>query len=242
MTEGHEGGGPQAGGDGRRVEHKIVYVEGARSHLLDGDSDIEDHLRSDGHILPQLLREGWSVRGVSAANAGAVAYVVLERTVREPPHHRPAFRLPAGLLDEVLDAIADLEDSPLRLTLSQFEENAVRAELRKLREEHNDGEPFPRRPSGHRFPAPPPGSQAAASASREGGVPDAEVHRRVKIPAPLFEEVLDAVAFLSGPPHHLTVAGLEIEALRKELEHLRFVHNSAKPFPPRDRRGRVTPG
>lgn len=53
------------------------------------------------------------------------------------------------------------------------------------------------------------------------------------LPTSLLNECRDAVSHLSGPPLHLTMAGLAEEALRRELARLKRSHNDKKDFPPR---------
>jgi hypothetical protein len=60
------------------------------------------------------------------------------------------------------------------------------------------------------------------------------------IPAELLDQCRDAVAFLAGPPLHLTLAELAESALREKLDRLRSEFNGGKPFPPH--RGRVRAG
>ena len=55
-----------------------------------------------------------------------------------------------------------------------------------------------------------------------------------------LEAARDAVAFLSGPPLHLTLAELADKALRAEISRLQADHNRGKPFPAR--RGKVKTG
>ena len=47
----------------------------------------------------------------------------------------------------------------------------------------------------------------------------------------LANEVRDAVVFLAGHPHRLTMASLAETALRKEVEELKRLHNQGQPFP-----------
>ena len=51
------------------------------------------------------------------------------------------------------------------------------------------------------------------------------------IPEELAAEVRDAVAFLAGPPLHLTMAQLAEEALREKLDRLKAAHNKGRAFP-----------
>ncbi len=58
---------------------------------------------------------------------------------------RATIYLPREVLDEARDAAVHLAGYPARLTLTQFAENAFRAELRRLQMLYNNGQPFPRR-------------------------------------------------------------------------------------------------
>ena len=51
------------------------------------------------------------------------------------------------------------------------------------------------------------------------------------LPEDLAEEVRDAVVFLAGHPHRLTMAKLAESALRKEVETLKRLHHKGQPFP-----------
>lgn len=61
------------------------------------------------------------------------------------PKVRATLYLPADLLDEARDAAVFLAGYPVRLTLSKLVEDAFRAELRRLKQLHNDGQDFPQR-------------------------------------------------------------------------------------------------
>jgi hypothetical protein len=53
------------------------------------------------------------------------------------------------------------------------------------------------------------------------------------IPEETLDAARDAVAFLSGPPLHLTLAELADAALRAEILRLQQEHHGGQPFPPR---------
>ena len=53
------------------------------------------------------------------------------------------------------------------------------------------------------------------------------------IPPELLDEARDAVDFLSGPPHRLTMAAFASSAIQSELHRLRSEHTKGKPFPSR---------
>lgn len=58
---------------------------------------------------------------------------------------RATFHLPTDLLDEIKDVVVALSGPPLRLTLASFAEQALRAEIERLKREHNKGRSFPKR-------------------------------------------------------------------------------------------------
>lgn len=62
-------------------------------------------------------------------------------------HHkvRATIYLPLDVLNEARDAAVHLAGYPARLTLTQLAENALRAELRRLKMLYNNGQDFPRR-------------------------------------------------------------------------------------------------
>ncbi len=61
------------------------------------------------------------------------------------PKVRATLYLPADLLDEARNAAVYLAGYPVRLTLTQLAEQALRAELRRLKDAHNHGKDFPPR-------------------------------------------------------------------------------------------------
>lgn len=69
--------------------------------------------------------------------------IPLPRRSTEPT--RATFHLPNDLVEEARDVVVALSGPPLRLTLAAFAENALRAEIERLKRKHNDGKPFPRR-------------------------------------------------------------------------------------------------
>ena len=58
---------------------------------------------------------------------------------------RATLYLPADILEEARDAAVHLAGYPARLTLTKLAENALRAELDRLKRLHNGGQDFPRR-------------------------------------------------------------------------------------------------
>lgn len=66
-----------------------------------------------------------------------------------PQHDGPKVRatiyLPADVLEEARDAAVHLAGYPARLTLTKLAENALRAELRRLKALYNNGQDFPPR-------------------------------------------------------------------------------------------------
>ena len=63
----------------------------------------------------------------------------------EGPKVRATIYLPADVLEEARDAAVHLAGYPARLTLTKLAENALRAELRRLKALYNQGYDFPRR-------------------------------------------------------------------------------------------------
>jgi len=61
------------------------------------------------------------------------------------PKVRATLYLPADLWEEARDAAVFLAGYPLRLTLTKLAEEALRAELRRLKDTHNGGHDFPPR-------------------------------------------------------------------------------------------------
>lgn len=64
---------------------------------------------------------------------------------KESPKVRATIYLPPDVLDEARDAAVHLAGYPARLTLTKLAENALRAELRRLKLLYNQGQDFPRR-------------------------------------------------------------------------------------------------
>ena len=61
------------------------------------------------------------------------------------PKVRATLYLPADLLEEARDAAVYLAGYPVRLTLTKLAEDALRAELRRLKDAHHGGREFPPR-------------------------------------------------------------------------------------------------
>ena len=64
---------------------------------------------------------------------------------RESPKVRATLYLPRDVLDEARNAVVHLAGPPARLTLTKLAERALRAELQRLKDQHNQGEDFPAR-------------------------------------------------------------------------------------------------
>jgi hypothetical protein len=64
---------------------------------------------------------------------------------RQEPKVRATLYLSADVLDEARNAAVYLAGYPLRLTLTKLAENALRAELRKLKDQFHQGKDFPPR-------------------------------------------------------------------------------------------------
>ncbi len=58
---------------------------------------------------------------------------------------RATLYLPQDVLEEARDATVHLAGYPVRLTLTKLAETALRRELRRLKDCHNDGKDFPPR-------------------------------------------------------------------------------------------------
>lgn len=62
-----------------------------------------------------------------------------------PAKVRATLYLPSDLLEETRDAAVHLAGYPARLTLTKLAENALRREVRRMKDLHNGGRDFPRR-------------------------------------------------------------------------------------------------
>ena len=62
-----------------------------------------------------------------------------------PGKVRATLYVPAELLEEARDAVVFLAGYPVRMTLTRLVEEAFRAELRRLKQLHNNGQEFPQR-------------------------------------------------------------------------------------------------
>lgn len=86
--------------------------------------------------------------GAQGGGAAPPAPTVLEpaapaRAAESAQNERVTFILPSSLIREVRSAAVALSGPPLRLTLARLASDALRAELKRLEAEHNDGKPFP---------------------------------------------------------------------------------------------------
>lgn len=79
--------------------------------------------------------------------------------------------------------------------------------------------------------------EPAANSRHRGLASDPSSQRKVRatfhLPPALVDEARNATVALSGPPMRLTLARLVEDALRREVQRLREVHNAGSPFPPR---------
>jgi hypothetical protein len=66
-------------------------------------------------------------------------------TPREMPKVRATLYLSQQILEQARDATVHLAGYPARLTLTKLAENALRAELERLKRLYNDGQDFPKR-------------------------------------------------------------------------------------------------
>lgn len=63
----------------------------------------------------------------------------------QPGKVRATLYLPLDVLEEARDAAVHLAGYPVRLTLTKLAEDALRRELRRLKDLHHGGRDFPRR-------------------------------------------------------------------------------------------------
>ena len=63
----------------------------------------------------------------------------------EGPKVRATLYLSADLLDQARNAAVHLAGFPARLTLAKLADNALRAELKRLKDQFNSGQEFPPR-------------------------------------------------------------------------------------------------
>lgn len=61
------------------------------------------------------------------------------------PKVRATLYLSVDVLDEARNAAVHLAGNPARLTLTKLADNALRAELKRLKDEYNQGQDFPPR-------------------------------------------------------------------------------------------------
>jgi hypothetical protein len=62
------------------------------------------------------------------------------------PKVRATLYLPRDVLQQARNAVAHLAGYPARMTLTKLAEDALRAELQRLKERYNGGRDFPERP------------------------------------------------------------------------------------------------
>lgn len=88
----------------------------------------------------------------SGRRGGTETFDPLDELLPGPPSSeapakvRASFQLPPEVLEAVRDAAAHLSAPPLRMTMTALAERALRAEVERLADEHNQGRPFPPRP------------------------------------------------------------------------------------------------
>jgi hypothetical protein len=73
------------------------------------------------------------------------AVMEVQRKKLVSPKVRATLYLTTELLDEARNAAVFLAGYPARMTLTRLVENAVREELRRLKERYNEGHEFPPR-------------------------------------------------------------------------------------------------
>lgn len=84
--------------------------------------------------------------GVNETNSDAPRSPDAPARVR-PKKTRATFYLPVDLLEALKDAVVALRVEPDRFTMTGVVEAGLRAELKRLEKEHNDGRTFPPRQS-----------------------------------------------------------------------------------------------
>jgi hypothetical protein len=99
----------------------------------------EDSLRPITHSGALLKRLTFKGNGTSR-------FTMFDRPARrESPKVRATLYLSEEILDQARNAAVHLAGYPARLTLTKLAENALRAELERLKELYNNGQDFPRR-------------------------------------------------------------------------------------------------
>jgi hypothetical protein len=83
------------------------------------------------------------LEGTAGAHAGPLPRPV--PSSRGARKVRATFHIPDDLLEESRDVVYALSGPPVRLTLARLAEDALRAELDRLKAEHNGGQEFPAR-------------------------------------------------------------------------------------------------
>lgn len=86
--------------------------------------------------------------GVNAIHTNCTGALIFQGKSMQSDGHpkvRATIYLPLDVLNEARDAAVHLAGYPARLTLTQLAENALRAELRRLKNLYNNGQDFPRR-------------------------------------------------------------------------------------------------
>ncbi|MEX0714153.1 MAG: hypothetical protein WD278_17600 [Pirellulales bacterium] len=71
--------------------------------------------------------------------------IQLHNYLKAEPKVRATLYLSSEVLDQARNAAVYLAGYPARLTLTKLAENALRAELRRLKDQFNDGKDFPPR-------------------------------------------------------------------------------------------------
>jgi len=94
-----------------------------------------------GHILRSALGESGGPQPIERKEVRATL------PAREAPSTKAklSVNLPSDLIEEVRDAVDALGGPPYRLSMTAFAENALRAELERLKRAETEGEKFPSR-------------------------------------------------------------------------------------------------
>jgi hypothetical protein len=147
---------PRHGLRPKRVRPKRMGPFNALDDLLPGPATSGSGL--DWTPQPDASWPAWlRPRQADQPRRGTQAFDPLDELLPGPPRQeapakvRASFQLPPEVLEAVRDATAHLSGPPLRMTMTALAERALRTEVARLAEEHNQGRPFPQRPRpGHR--------------------------------------------------------------------------------------------
>jgi hypothetical protein len=131
---------------GRALSPDEAYVLGDELRLKGSDAIVKLLLTEGTQTLEAWVRPPL---GRSPQEAPIPSPSTEENRAPLPPPPRrkvrATFYIPSDLFEEARDATVHLAGPPLHLTLASLAEQGIRAELERLKKEHNGGKPFPRR-------------------------------------------------------------------------------------------------